>query len=88
MTAIDDQTLLMGDFDIDRSLLAGFRLVAVAGRDPAAANVVRLPDGRVLTASDGATAVVEAAGRAALQVDISELVRADGGPTCLSIRRR
>lgn len=89
-TGLDDRTVLVFPGAIDAAAFGGLRVVPVEGDDPEAANVVRLPDGRILVAAhlpesrDG----VAAAGFAPVACDVSEFARADGGLTCLSIRLR
>jgi dimethylargininase len=89
-TALDDSTVLLFPGAVDPASLAGLRVVEVAGDDPEAANVVRLPDGRILVAAHlpQAAAAVRAAGLTAVACDVSEFARADGGLTCLSVRGR
>ena len=72
------------------SPLTGLRVIEIEEDDPEAANVVRMADGRILvTEHHGRTrAAVEAAGFDTVAVDVSEIARADGGLTCMSIRLR
>jgi dimethylargininase len=89
-TALDDQTVLAFPDALRSAVFRGLRLVPVGGDDPEAANVVRLPDGRVLTAAHlpQTAAAVRGAGFAPVACEVSEFARADGGLTCLSIRLR
>jgi dimethylargininase len=89
-TALDDETLLVEPGRVDESAFTGLRLLRPAPGEVHAANLVRLPDGAVLcpAAAPRTAAVIEAAGFEARTVDVSELGRADGGLTCLSIRVR
>jgi len=89
-TALDDQTVLLYPGSVDTSAFRGLRLVPVGGDDPEAANVVRLPDGRILVAAHllQTGVAVAAAGFTPVACDVSEFARADGGLTCLSIRLR
>ena len=89
-TALDEGTVLVFPGAVDEAPFAGLRVVSVAGDDPEAANVVRLPDGRILVAAHlpQSAAAVRAAGFAPVACDVSEFARADGGLTCLSLRRR
>ena len=66
------------------------RVLRPAPGEVHAANVVRLPDGAILcpAAAPGTAGLVAAAGFEVGTVDVSELGRADGGLTCLSIRVR
>lgn len=89
-TALDHQTVLAFPDALHPAVFRGLRLVPVGGADPEAANVVRLPDGRVLVAAHlpRARAAVRGAGFMPVACDVSEFARADGGLTCLSIRLR
>lgn len=89
-TALDEQTVLACSAAVSPAAFDGVRVVPVEGDHPEAANVVRLPDGRILVAAHlpGSEAAVTAAGFTPVACDVSEFARADGGLTCLSIRRR
>jgi dimethylargininase len=89
-TALDEGTVLVFPGAVDPAPLAGSRIVEVAGNDPEAANVVRLPDGRILVAAHlpQSAAAVRTAGFTPVACDVSEFARADGGLTCLSVRFR
>jgi dimethylargininase len=89
-TALDDATVLVFPGAIDAAAFAGLRVVAVEGGDPEAANVVRLPDGRILVAAHlpQSAVAVRATGLIPVACDVSEFARADGGLTCLSLRCR
>ena len=90
VSAVDAETVLWHPAACDRDDLEGMSVVEVAGDDPEAANVVRLPDGSVLVASHfPATAeLVVSLGHRVRTVGVSEFARADGGLTCLSVRLR
>ena len=89
-SALDDTTVLVFPDAMDPAALTGLGVVAVGGDDPEAANVVRLPDGRILVAAHlpQSAAAVSAAGFTPVACDVSEFARADGGLTCLSLRLR
>ncbi|MBN2114220.1 MAG: dimethylargininase [Acidimicrobiia bacterium] len=89
-TALDESTVLVFPGAVSPDAFAGLRVVAAEGDDPEAANVVRLPDTRILVAAHlpQSAAAVHAAGFTPVPCEVSELARADGGLTCLSIRRR
>ena len=90
VTAVDDETVVLHRPSLDGSAFSELRVLDVAGEDPEAANVVRLPDGSVLVgAHHPATADLLAShGHRVVTVAVSEFVRADGGLTCLSVRLR
>jgi dimethylargininase len=90
VTALDDETLLAFPGAVDPGAFAGLRVLEVGGEDPEAANVVRLPDGRILVVAHlpQSAAAVRAAGFTPVACDVSEFARADGGLTCLSLRCR
>lgn len=90
LSALDDSTLLWHPDACDGASLDGFEVVAVQGDDPAAANVVRLADGRILVAERHPETVrlVAERGFSVVTINVSEFARADGGLTCLSIRIR
>lgn len=88
VTAIAGDTVLAHGGTASLREFSGLNVVEVAGDDPGAANVVRLPDGRLLVSeSHQATRrTLESSGHEVVTVDGSEFARADGGLTCLSIR--
>jgi dimethylargininase len=89
-TALDEETVLFHPGAVDPAAFGGLRTVPVAGDDPEAANVVRLPDGRILVAAHlpQTGVAVTAAGFTPVACDVAEFARADGGLTCLSVRLR
>ena len=90
LSALDDSAVLWHRRACDRDELTGLRVIEIEEADPEAANVVRLADGRILVTAhhERTRAVVEALGFETVAVDVSELARADGGLTCMSIRLR
>jgi len=90
LSALDETTVLWHRQACERQNLEGLRVVELVGDDPEAANVVRLADGRILVADHHEITrdVVEGLGFETVVVEVSELARADGGLTCLSIRIR
>lgn len=90
VSALDPDTVLWHPAACDRADLIGVRVIEVPGDDPEAANVVRLPDGSILTAQHHRLTADLAAslGFPVRTVDVSEFARADGGLTCLSLRLR
>jgi dimethylargininase len=89
-TALDEGTVLFHPGAVDPAAFGGLRTVPVGGDDPEAANVVRLPDGRILVAAQlpPSAAAAAAAGFTPVACDVAEFARADGGLTCLSVRLR
>ncbi len=90
VTALDKETLLVESGHFDPAFFEGMRIVTTPPGDAHGANVVCLPDGRILVAVDlpRSAETVAAAGFEVTTVDISEFARADGGLTCLSVRIR
>jgi len=90
VTALDGETLLMESGYVDPGVFEGMRIITTPPGEPHGANVVRLPDGRILAAAGlpRSAEVVAAAGFEVTTVDIAEFARADGGLTCLSVRIR
>jgi dimethylargininase len=87
MTAIDDETILANPALVDPP--AALRTVAVPDDEPSAGNVLRVGD--VLCLSDAFPRTAEllrAHGRHVRSVDISELMKAEAGMTCLSLMLR
>jgi dimethylargininase len=89
-SALDERTVLLCAGAVEAEAFAGLAVMCVEGDDPEAANVVRLPDGRILTAAHlpQSAAAVRAAGMIPVACDVAEFARADGGLTCLSLRCR
>jgi len=90
VTAVDEETVLLHRPSLDAAAFEGLRVLDAPGEDPEAANVVRLPDGRLLVAEHHAASadLLTAHGHRVVTVDVSEFARADGGLTCLSVRVR
>lgn len=88
--ALDEGSVLLFSGAVAAEAFSGLRVVEVGGADPEAANLVRLPDGRLLVAAHlpQSAAAVAAAGFTPVACDASEFARADGGLTCLSLRLR
>lgn len=90
VSAVDDTTVVWHPRACDRHDLSGLRVVEVPGDDPEAANVVRLADGRILVSEQhpATRRLIESLGHETASVNVSEIARADGGLTCMSIRLR
>lgn len=86
VTALDERTVLLNPEWIDTQPFAQFSQIPVAPSEPFAANTLRLGDTLCLSTSHPRTrAQVEALGYRTIAVDISELEKAEGGLTCLSL---
>jgi dimethylargininase len=71
---------------IDPAQFAGVEGMAVALDEPAAANCVRAGDGLILPAGNPKTAdALRARGFSVVEVDVSELQKAEAGVTCMSL---
>jgi len=90
VTALNGETLLLESGYVDPAVFEGMRIINTPPEEPHGANVVRLPNGRILAAAGlpRSAEAVAAAGFEVTTVDIAEFARADGGLTCLSIRIR
>ncbi len=85
-TALPDGSLLVNPAWIDRDALRGFEIVEVARDEPHAANVVAVGDHAIFGAgSPNTAALLRARGVSLRIVDLSELAKADGCGTCLSL---
>jgi dimethylargininase len=90
VTAVDDRTVVAYPDAVDLRPFSGFDVLDVGGKDPEAANVVRLPDGSIMVAAhhEDTARLLARRGMRPVVVDVSEFARAGGGLTCLSIRLR
>ena len=90
VSALDDGMLIAEPGKVDERPFAGLRVLRPAPGERHAANLVRLPDGALLVSAavPETAGVLSAAGLEVRTVDVGEFGRADGGLTCLSIRRR
>jgi len=85
-TALDDQTLLANRDWIDTTPLASFRILDVPPAEPWAANILRIGDTIVIPEAFPATADrIREHGWTVRTVDISELMKAEAGLTCMSL---
>src|SRR5262249_41285266 len=71
---------------IEASAFNELRLVDVPQEEPLGANVLRLPD-RVLVSSayPGTAELVRGMGHTVIELDVSELHKAEAGLTCMSV---
>ncbi len=83
---LTEDTVLLAEGSIPPATFAGARAILVPAREGFAANAVALGDIALVAAgAPAAERLVEAAGLRALPIDTSELRKADGALTCLSI---
>jgi dimethylargininase len=85
-SALRDDVVLIAEGALPRDTFGGARVIEVPGREAHAANVVSVTAG-TLVASDarGTMALLRAEGVRTVAVDTSELRKADGALTCLSV---
>jgi dimethylargininase len=85
-SALDDRTILANPEWIDASAIEAERVIAVPSGEPDAANVLAIGGAVLLQAGCPRTAErVARAGFAVRVVDVSELAKAEGSLTCLSL---
>lgn len=85
-SAVAGDTVLLNPDWLDAEAFAGFRLLHVDPREPAAANALAVGETVILPAAFPRTReIVERAGLEVRSVDLSELAKAEGGVTCCSI---
>jgi dimethylargininase len=78
--------LIYNERCVDPSQFAGVEPVPVAADEPAAANCVRAGDRLILPAGNPRTAEqLRARGFLVVEVDVSELQKAESGVTCMSL---
>lgn len=84
---VGGQTLLVTEEFADRSELADFEKIVVAGDEPYAANVL-LVNGRLLIPAGFPKTKQKLAewGATIIELDVSEACKMDGGLTCMSLR--
>lgn len=85
-TALPDGTVLAVDEWLDTGVLRDLGLTVLEAPEPAGADVLLVDERVVLSAAAPATAdLVRGRGFEVSTVDISELEKAEAGPTCLSV---
>jgi dimethylargininase len=83
---LGDGTLLVNRAWIDAAPLSGYRLIDVAEDEPWAANALRIGDAVLLPAGFPRTeAILRRAGFRVRPLDLSELQKAEGSVTCMSV---
>jgi dimethylargininase len=85
-TFAGDGVLLYNERCVDTAQFAGVEAVAVSPDEPAAANCVRAGDRLILPAGNPNTAAaLTKRGFQVVEVDVSELQKAEAGVTCMSL---
>lgn len=89
VTAVAEDTLLLNPDWVDPARFDGWHILEVDPDEPLAANVLRVGDTVLMAAGHPATArrIATAAPRV-VEVDVSELAKAEAGVTCCSILLR
>jgi dimethylargininase len=83
---VGEGTLLVNRARIDAAALNGYELIDVAEDEPWAANALRVGDTVLMPAGFPRTeAILRRAGLRVLALDVSELQKAEGSVTCLSV---
>ena len=86
VTAVDDETVLVNPEWVDAVVFTGTRAIEIDPREPGAANVLRIGERVIYPASFPATRRrLAAAGVDVVEVDVSELQKAEGAVTCCSL---
>ena len=79
-------TLIYNRESVDPAQFAGLEAVPVHEDEPAAANCLRLDDRLILPAGNPRTAeLLRNRGLSVVEVDVSELQKAEAGVTCMSL---
>ena len=85
-TALSPTTVLCNPEWIDTAVFSGLEVVAVAGYEPSAGNVLAIGDTILMAAEHKRTAErLRARGHRTCLVDVSELAKAEAGVTCCSL---
>jgi dimethylargininase len=83
---VGDKTLLVNRGWTDAAALDGYQLIDVAEEEPWAANALRIGEAVLMPAGFPCTeAILQRAGFRVQAVDVSELQKAEGSVTCLSV---
>ena len=85
-TVLDEETLVVNRARLDTSALAGRRLVDAPPEEPWGPNVLSLPGMTIVSATCPQTVkLLRGLGQPAVVLDVSELHKAEGGLTCMSL---
>lgn len=81
------ETVVVTPGTVDESLFAGLRIVHEPEHERLAFSALPLADGRVLTTASApdTASLLESIGLVVTPIDVSEILAADGGLTCMSI---
>lgn len=86
VNAVSDELLLVAE-GTETEELAGFEVITVPAEEAYAANCLWVNDTVLVPAGfPRARALLDAAGLATVEVDVSEMRKMDGGLTCMSLR--
>ena len=89
VTAVAEDTLLVNPDWVDPAAFPGFRVLEVAPGERFAANVLRIGDTVIVAAGHPGTARrIDSIGADVVEVDVSELAKAEAGVTCCSVLLR
>jgi dimethylargininase len=84
--ALDEDTLLINRAWVPARLFSGLRLVDVPAKEPWGANVLSLPGAVLVSTTFPRTGdLVRSLGHATLELDVSELHKAEAGLSCMSL---
>jgi dimethylargininase len=87
-TAVDSETVLLNPVWVDPGDFEGYRVVEVDPEEPFGANLLPLDDHVLVSAAAPRTAArLSRIGVEVQTLEISEFEKAEGGMTCLSLRR-
>lgn len=83
---IGENTILLNRDLVDTALFGDYRLIDVAATEPGAANALRVGETIVIPNAFPATAaILRADGFAVVELDMTELMKAESGVTCSSL---
>jgi len=86
VTRVAEKTLLINPDWIDKKLFPGMGFIEIDGSEPFSANALLVEQSIIFPVAFPKTCGrIQAAGRAVIPVDMSELEKAEGGVTCCSL---
>ena len=84
--AVDDETIPLNPTWVTPGSFPGLRLIEVSESEPFGANVLRLPGAVLASTAFPATAErIRSLGMNVIEIDVSELHKAESGVTCMSL---